>query len=309
MGDALATVNGSKVGSVGWTQLVDHKQPEDPTGWSDEEKRKYLEELIDEEVLFQEAFARGVYQDPKVRRILLNLLLREQIYERVNAVEFTDQELQAHYEANKDDYIIPEKVQIKRIFVAVAGQERAAEAAKALIDAAYAKVKADPASFRDVATTTSEDPFARRGGDIGFLERAGRAGVPPMVVERAFALEEGGMTEPFEDGGGWNIVYVPARRERVERSFDTMKGSIQRRMRNERFEAEAKAFTESLRAKAAITIDEAAVKAFSPQLPQKPGAMLRPDGMAPAQKFAEPPPGYDGPSEEEMQEAAPRAEE
>src|SRR5262245_61432616 len=41
-----------------------------------EERRKVLDDLVTEEVLFQEAVAKGLYRDPKVRKIMVNLLLR-----------------------------------------------------------------------------------------------------------------------------------------------------------------------------------------------------------------------------------------
>lgn len=305
VGTSLATVNGQQVGSVAWQAVSERRAPANGATWTDEEKATLLQQAIDEEILFQEAFARGLYHDPKVRRILVNMLLRQEVYETVAKQAFSDEEIKRYFDEHAEEFVIPEKAQVRRIFVAVEGQRDEA-AAKAIIDAAYARVKANPDSFRDVAMQVSEDAFAKRGGDIGFVDRGGRAGLPTEIIERAFTLEEGGMSEPFLAAGGFNILQVPAKRERIEREFEQMKGAATRRLKNERSDELSKQFVAGLREKAQVVIDEKTVSGWSAPAPEKvlaPGVAA--DGSlkdAPAPPITAPDPtqpGADAPPEPE----------
>jgi hypothetical protein len=294
VGTPLATVDGQKVGSVAWEQLAARKPPANGETWSPEEKRKILDEAIDEEVLFREAFDRGLYQDPKVRKILVNLLLRSEIFEKVKNEDFTDADLKAYFDAHQDEFVVPEKVQLKRIFVA-AGDQRSDAEAKKLADELYAKVKANPDGFRDVAMASSEDPFARRGGDLGYVDATGKAGIPPEVVSKGFSLQTGEISEPFEAAGGYNIVYVPTKRERIERTFEQMRGAVLRRLKNEKYEQLTQDFLASLKKEASISVDQAALDAWNPTPPSRPGLRLNgPEaalGEGNAPPLAVPPPG------------------
>lgn len=268
VGTPLATVNGQQVGSAGWQAVAERRAPADGATWTDEEKTTLLQQAIDEEVLFQEAFGRALYHDPKVRRILINMLLRQEVYEQVAKQTFSDDEVRKYFDEHAEDFVIPEKAQIRRIFVTVEGQRTEAEA-KAIADQAYAKVKANPDSFRDVAMQVSEDAFAKRGGDLGFVDRNGRAGIPPELVERAFTLDEGAITEPFLAAGGFNVIQVPAKRERIEREFEQMKGAATRRLKNERSEELAKQFVAGLREKAQVVVDDKTVSGWTAPAPEK----------------------------------------
>jgi hypothetical protein len=64
--------------------------------------------------------------------------------------------------------------------------------------------------------------------------------------------------------GGLNILHVANKRERVERTFEQMRGSVLRRAKNEKFEELSKSFVERLKAGAKITVDEAALGGYTP---------------------------------------------
>ncbi|MCB9663146.1 MAG: peptidylprolyl isomerase [Alphaproteobacteria bacterium] len=291
VGDPLAKVNGATVGGAAWLDTVHRRTPEDGERWTTTEKREILDDLIDEELLFQEAFARGLYQDGKVRKILSNLLLRSEIYDKVRNEDFSEQELRAFFDEHRKDFVVPEKAQILRIFVAALGR-RSADEAKALALELHAKVAKQPGSFRDLAVEHSDGPFAQRGGDLGFVERDGRPGVPGQVFTTGFGLEEGAISEPFEAGGGWNIVQLVQRRERIERTFEQMRGSVLRRMKNERYEQLTEAFVEGLRAKASISVDEGALATFDAPVPKRPSARVL-ERPVPSEGIVNPPPPAD----------------
>lgn len=291
VGTKLATVDGMQVGSVGWEEQSQRKNPADGSTWSPDEKKEILDAAVADELLFQEAFRRVLYQDPKVRRIMINLLLRDEIYEAVQAEEIPDAQLEKYYQDHLEDFVVPEKVQVKRIFVAIT-DERPDAAAQARAAELATRARANPEAFRELATENSDGPFARRGGEIGYLDREGKPGLPEAVTLRAFGMEEGEISDPFLAGDGYNVLYVPHRRERIERTFEQMRGAVLRRMKNDRYQEMTDSFTDGLAKKSKVEIDEAALSAFNPTPPSRPGinAPAREPGAAP---YTAPDPVYD----------------
>jgi parvulin-like peptidyl-prolyl isomerase len=226
-----------------------------------EKRKEVLDKLVTEEVLFQEAAAKGLYRDPKVRKIMVNLLLREEIYADVRATDITPEELEAYYNAHRDEFVVPEKVQVKRIFIRYGEGARTEQEAQALATDIQKQLKADSSKFKELAEQYSDDPYKRRGGDLGYLSREGKPGIPPEVVEKAFSLSVGQVSPPFEAGDGFNVVQVAAKREAVERTFDQMKGSVLRRLKNDRFQELTDKYISDARARYDVKVDEAALMA------------------------------------------------
>ena len=77
IGTILATVNGTAVGERDYKRAASRKAPSNGTSLDSQEKVEVLDKLVSEELLFQEAFQRGLYRDPKVRKVMVNALLRE----------------------------------------------------------------------------------------------------------------------------------------------------------------------------------------------------------------------------------------
>jgi parvulin-like peptidyl-prolyl isomerase len=242
-----------------------------------DERKEVLDKLVTEEVLFQEAAARGLYRDPKVRKIMVNLLLRQEVYDDVRTTQISPDELEAYYEAHKDEFTVPEKIQIKRIFVEFGGDSnRTEEAALTLAQDLAGRIKKDPTVFKDLAEQYSDDPFKRRGGDLGYVARDGKPGVPPEVIAKAFELPLNQVSEPFVAGEGVNILLVPAKREAVERTFEQMKGSVLRRLKNDRFQQLTEEYIDRAKTKYTVEVDEA-VLASTKVEPRPPG----PSGIDP----------------------------
>ncbi|MCB9673590.1 MAG: peptidylprolyl isomerase [Alphaproteobacteria bacterium] len=260
VGEVLARVGDSVVGSEEFKHEAARKTPASGAELSDEERLEVLDELVTEEVLFQEAMKKGLYQDSKVRKILVNLLLREEVYAGVKNDDFTEEELMAYYEDHKDEFIVPEKVQVKRIYIRT-GPDRDDAAAKALADKVHTDLMKDRRVFSELAATHSDGPYKRRGGDIGFISREGKPGIDDEVVAKAFEMKIDEISAPFKSGDGYHILYVVNRRDRVERTFEQMKGSVVRMVKQDRY----KKLTDDYIAKAkggyTVEIDQAKVKA------------------------------------------------
>jgi parvulin-like peptidyl-prolyl isomerase len=274
IGEVLATVNGMKVGAKEFEQAASRTQPAAGDALSAEEKKTILDGLVEEKLLYAEALRKGLDKDPKVQKVMVNTLLREDVYSTVKNSDFTDEMLQKYYEEHKSEFVVPEKVQIKRILIKV-NDARPDDAAKKEAERIRGEVAKNPDSFKDLAADFSEDPYKRRGGDVGFVSKEGKPGLDPAIVEKAFTLETGAVSDVFKTGDGYNVIQVAARREQVERTFQQMKGSVLRKVKNEKMKELYDSYVGKLRTGADVKVDEAklsAVEVKNARRPMTPGA-------------------------------------
>ena len=245
-----------------------------------DEKKEVLDGLVEEKLLYAEALNKGLDKDPKVQKVMVNTLLREDVYSTVKNSDFTDEMLQAYYEEHKSEFVVPEKVQIKRILVKVTDVRPDADAKKEA-ERLLAEVKKDPESFKDVAAKFSEDPYKRRGGDVGFVSKEGKPGLDAAIVDKAFGMATGAVSDVFKSDDGYNIVQVAARREQVERTFQQMKGSVLRKVKNEKMKELYDAYVAKLRTGASVKIEEsklAALEIKNARRPFSPGNAIGAEG-------------------------------
>lgn len=293
IGDTIAQVNGVRVGTKEFEEAAARKTPASGDTLSAEERKEVLDQLIEEKLLYKAALDRGLDRDPKVQKVMVNTLLREVVYANVRNSDFTDEMLQAYYEANKDEFVVPEKVQIRRILIKVTA-DRTDEAAKAEADRIRGEVVKNPDSFKDLAAQFSEDPYRRRGGDVGFIAATGKPGLDTEVVAKAFTMNVGDISEVFKSADGYNIVMVANKRERVERTFQQMKGSVLRKVKNDKLKELYDAHVATLKTNAKIDIDQARVDAIqispakrpmtpglTPEAGAMPGAEINVDAEGP----------------------------
>ncbi len=270
IGEVLADVDGVPVGSTEFKEAAARRKPADGEKLSLEERKEVIDRLVDEKLLYKAALGKGLDKDPKVQKVMVNTLLRQEVYANVRNSDFSDEELQAYYESHKDDFVVPEKVQIKRILVK-AGKDRTEAEAQDIAKEAHKRLKKDPSAFKDVAAKVSEDPYGRRGGDVGFVPRSGKPGLADSVVEKAFSMKVDQLSEPFLTEEGVNIILVANKRERVERTFQQMKGSVLRKVKNEKLKEMYESYVANLRTGAKITIDEGKLGSLEVQASRRAG--------------------------------------
>lgn len=258
IGETLATVNGVVIGSKEFEQAAARKTPANGDSLSVEEKKEVLDGLIEEKLLYAEALKQGLDKDPKVQKVMVNTLVREEVFNTLKNSDFPDETLQKYYDDHKAEFIVPEKVQVKRILIKVTPERPDAEAKK-LGEQLRAQVAKTPDSFKDVAAQYSEDPYKRRGGDVGFVAKEGKPGLDQAVVDKAFTLEVNQVSDVFKSDEGYNIVTVAARREQIERTFQQMKGTVLRKAKNARQQELYDSYVGKLKTAATIKVEDAAL--------------------------------------------------
>lgn len=293
IGETIATVSGFPIGAREFEKAASRVSPANGEAYTDEEKRQILDELVTEKMLYLQARALGVDRNPKVQQVMVNTLLREQVYSEVRSQDISEEELQAYFDEHSDEFVVPEKMQVLRIFIR-SGRDRTPEEAAQLASELHAQVAtvaadmsgaADPVAakgavidrFKALASEHSEDPYRRRGGDLGFMSREGKPGIDTAVPAKAFELGDGVLSEPFEAGGGYNIVFTQARRDQVSRTFAQMKGSVLRKVKAQRYRELFDGYVAGIESTYSVDVDESALSALSPRPMRRSG----PGGIRP----------------------------
>ena len=117
-------------------------------------------------------------------------------------------EVKKQYDANVKQYTAPEERSAAHILIAVKPDAKDDEktAAKKLADEVYAKVKANPAKFGELAKEYSKDPgSAEQGGDLGNF---GRGAMVKPFEDAVFAAKAGDLLPPVQSDFGWHIIKV-----------------------------------------------------------------------------------------------------
>ena len=258
IGEPLGHVGGMPFGTLEFDTMAARQVGRDGT-LDPAVRGEIVDQLVDEKLLYMEARRRGIDKDPKIQKMMVNTLLKQEVYGAVRTSEIRESELREYFEVHKEDFVVAAKVQIKRILVVPADGEDATALRQRAQDIRQGIV-ANPGDFKSLAQRHSKGPYARRGGDMGFVTREGKPGVDPTVVEQAFALPaDQDVSEIFETDDGLNIVYVPNRRERVERPFEAMRGSVLRKVKSDKYKDLYDGYVAGLRAGATIEVDQARI--------------------------------------------------
>jgi peptidyl-prolyl cis-trans isomerase C len=198
------------------------------------------EELINREILMQEANRRGIGMRPDVKAQIAvaqqTVVLRALIEDFVKTHTPTDAEIKARYDDLVKQAGGGKEYHLHHILVADEAQ------AKDLI----AKIKAG-ASFEDLAKQYSKDPGSGKNG--GDLDWSSPQAYVPEFGAAAEKLHKGEMTsEPVKTQFGWHIIRLDDTREVAPPPLEQVKPQIAQQIQQEKLQA----YEENLRKQAKI---------------------------------------------------------
>jgi len=220
---------------------------------SKEQKRVFLDNLIRFEVLAKEAERRGLDKDPEViqtmKSAMITKLLKDELERGIKPEDIPQADMQAYFDAHKDEFDKPEEVRVSAIIVKKKGQ--ADEVAKA----ARSEEGKSNKGFRDLVARYSTDEESKlRGGDLRYFTRE-TTEVPKPVVEAAFALEKtSDIAGPIAANGLFYVIKQTGRRKAVVKTFEQVKRQIQNDLYKDRRDASQKEFVDKLRATAKVEV-------------------------------------------------------
>ena len=150
----------------------------------------------------------------------------------LSQTQVTQQELQSYYQDHRDEYRVPEQVNVRHILIKTPlpgpdgkVDQKAVDAARAKAEDVLKQVKAG-GNFADLAKKYSDDPgSAKTGGSIGWINR--NSGLVPEFKQAAFALPKGGTSGLVQTSYGFHIIHVDDKHDAQVKSLDDVKAQIE----------------------------------------------------------------------------------
>jgi peptidyl-prolyl cis-trans isomerase C len=249
-----------------------------------ERKKEFLENMVRNELLAQEAIRQGYDKSPAVReqakRAMIQELIKHQLDSKLAGTDIPEEELKKFYDSHLDDFVKPERARVFHIFLPAKDPKERAEAKKKaaalLKDIDAREKKGEVNAFQSAAIKESKDALsAPLGGDLRFLSKDELTkAYNAELANAAFDLKNpGDKTQPLDTPAGVELVKLQVKTVAMNRSFEESKEPIRQRMARERRSRDYDEWVKKLRENTKVAIHEAELEkvqvdaAPSPQQP------------------------------------------
>lgn len=247
-------------------------------------RKRVLENLIEQELLFQEsqkksvkiekasvdaeverlrrqfpskeAFEKGLKEvnlsEPELRfyinrQLTIQKFIDEQFLEKI---KISEKMLKDYYDNHKSFFKKPEQVRASHILIKIdqkADESQKAEARKKL-EAIKERLERGE-DFGALAKEYSQAPSASKGGDLGYFSR-GR--MVKSFEDAAFSLKPGEVSDIVETPYGYHLIKVTGRKPPSMMAYLDVKEKIRQHLRDTTLTREEKQFMHELKAKSKI---------------------------------------------------------
>ncbi len=206
-------------------EMLEREIPDDlKSKLSREQVSTYIQQWIDQELLYQAAVRMGMDLDEsyfrELEKMKKKLLVRRFLedYLMTKDAQVTEEEMLNFYEKNKDTFVIP-KTEIHALHILVPTKELADLVMKRL---------GKGEDFVKVAQELSTD-FRERGRiDLGYFTKDD---LLKELANKVFSYRVGSTTRPLKSDFGYHIFKILDRRERgTFRPFDEVREKIRERL-------------------------------------------------------------------------------
>ena len=237
--EAVAVVNGKAI-SKETLEKYARQRGAPPGGASPQQRKALIEELVNRELLYQDAIALGVDKTPAVQAEIehqrINIIASAMINRDSDRLAVNEADMKKEYEARKAE-LGGKELKARHILLKT---KKSAEEVIAKLDKG--------ADFAELASSQSTGPSAANGGDLGWFRTDQM--VKPFS-EAASKLTKGTYTkEPVHTQYGWHVILVEDSRNVEPPPFDSIKEQIRVGLQNQMIEK----YIASLRKKAKIEI-------------------------------------------------------
>lgn len=225
-------------------------------------KAAYLQELINDTLLYQEALRKGIDEDEDVKKVIdearKKILVAKLLSNEIESgMEVTDGEIEEFYRSNISRYMTPEAMRASHILVGTL------EDANEVLE----ELRAGE-SFEKVARERSLDPTAQSGGDIGYFPKGQLLPEFDQVCSRLKIGETSGVVRTSL---GYHIIKLTDRRDPSEKPIEQVKDEISLRIREEKRREKFNELIEGLKGSTVIEVNEEALSEEVPAESNVPG--------------------------------------
>src|SRR6266852_8433709 len=147
------------------------------------------------------------------------------------AVSVSHEDLQAYYDQHRDDYRVPEQVNVSHILIKtpLPGPDgkvdpKGVDEARKKAEDVLKQLKAG-GNFADLAKKYSEDPGSgKNGGSLGWI---GKGRTVPEFEKVAFSLAKGATSGLVQSSYGFHIIHVDDKQDAHVKTLDEVKDQIE----------------------------------------------------------------------------------
>jgi peptidyl-prolyl cis-trans isomerase C len=233
----VATVNGTKISE--WTVQRYAKQRGLPQGMGRDQRGALIEELINRELIYQDALNIGVDKTPaiqaEIEHMKVNIIASAMLNRSSDRFEVKEADMKAEYDKRKGE-LGGTELKARHILL-----ENEADAKAVIADLDKG------ADFVALAKERSTGPTGPQGGDLGWFQPG------QMVKEFSAAAQElkkGSYTKaPVKTQFGWHVILLEDTRTVAPPAYDLVKEQIRAGLQNRLMEA----YIGGLREKAKIS--------------------------------------------------------
>jgi peptidyl-prolyl cis-trans isomerase D len=164
---------------------------------------------------------KGFFNIPETRNLQLIVADQAKVAE---TIQISDAQIEAYYNAHKDDYRTPERVHARHILLSIANKPKdEVPKIQAQAEALLKQVKGG-GDFAELAKKNSQDPgSAQKGGDLGWVSRGQM--VKPFE-EAVFTLKPNEISNVVTTEYGFHIIQVLERQPPHVQTLDEVKPTI-----------------------------------------------------------------------------------
>jgi len=193
------------------------------------------------------------------------LLTQELIRKEVGSkIIVSHEDVVKYYNEHKDEFVRPETVVLREIFVSTEGKPEAdIPALQKKAENLRNRVLNNGDDFGEMAKRYSDSPTAQQSGELGSFQRSQ---LDAKIAEKVFALNRSQMTDVMETKTGFEILQVRERFDAGEQPLDKVEPEISNKLYEDKMEPGLRAYLTTLREDSYVQIkpgytDTAAVKA------------------------------------------------
>jgi len=237
---AVATVNGKKIGESQYNQFITMLKQKNPKFDAAANREAVINELVNREILFQEAKKQKVDKDPKIAYVLeqqrVDLMVKALIQKTLTKDPVSEKQLKQLYKdkiagANMQEY------KARHILL------KTEDEAKTVI----AKLDSGD-DFAELAKKMSTGPSAKSGGDLGWFRP--NQMVPPFASAVAEMKKGTHSNKPVQTNFGWHVIKLEDSRKTEPPKYDDVKQQLEGSINQQRLQD----YVKKLRDKSKIKI-------------------------------------------------------
>jgi parvulin-like peptidyl-prolyl isomerase len=232
---------------------LDERTLRSPTGGATfEEKKKELDQMIEDRLLYQEALRLKFDQTEEFKNSLNDVrrrLLFQEWYnqEVVNPAQVAEKEKKNYYKTHEKDYITEEQVKAREILVKDQNEAISLRT----------KIVSESLPFDSAAKVFSLAPTKDKGGELGWIKRKT---YPKDIEKILFQLKPKEISQPIKTKDGYLILLVEEKREYQKKRYQDVAAEIEARLRQEKMQKGLEERLKSLKERGNLRIDTGAVK-------------------------------------------------